>query len=33
VVLLLNVLIALVRRWREDQESGVAPAFPLEVSI
>jgi len=33
VVLLLNVLIALVRRWREHQESGVAPAFPLGVSV
>ena len=33
VVLLLNVLIALVRRWRERQESGVAPAFPLGVSV
>ena len=33
VVLLLNVLIALVRRWRERQESGVATALPLGVSV
>jgi tungstate transport system permease protein len=33
VVLLLNVLIALVRRWRESQENGVEPSLPLGVSV
>ena len=33
VVLLLNVLIAAVRRWREYQESGVTPSLPLGVSV
>jgi tungstate transport system permease protein len=33
VVLLLNVLIALLRRWREQQESGGVAALPLAVSV
>lgn len=33
VVLLLNVLITLVRRWRQHQESGVDPAFTLRVTV
>jgi len=33
VVLLLNVLIAAVRRWREHQENGVDTRLPLGVSI
>jgi len=33
VVLLLNVLITLVRRWREHHENGVAPALPLGVTV
>ena len=33
VVLLLNVLIGVVRRWREHQEIGVAPVLQLGVSI
>lgn len=33
VVLLLNVLIGLVRRWREHQEDGMAPALRLGVSV
>ena len=33
VVLLLNVLIALLRRWREQQESGGVAALPLPVSV
>jgi hypothetical protein len=32
VVLLLNVLIAWVRRWREGQEGGSPPVSPLGVS-
>ena len=33
VVLLLNVLIALLRRWREHSEAGMSPALPLGVSV
>ncbi len=33
VVLLLNVMIGLVRRWREHQEAGMSPALPLGVSV
>ena len=33
VMLLLNMLIALLRRWREGQESGTAPALPLGVTV
>ena len=33
VVLLLNVLITLVRRWRERQETGTAQALPLGVAV
>ena len=33
VVLLLNVLIALLRRWRERQESGGVATLPLAVSV
>jgi tungstate transport system permease protein len=33
VVLLMNVLIAVVRRWREHQEAGMAPVLPLGVSV
>jgi tungstate transport system permease protein len=33
VVLLLNVLIALLRRWRERQESGGVASLPLAVSV
>lgn len=33
VVLFLNVLIALVRLWREEQEAGAAPALPLGVAV
>ncbi len=33
VVLLLNVLIALLRRWREHRESGGVAALPLGVSV
>ena len=33
VVLLLNVLIALLRRWCEVQEAGTAPAVPLGVAV
>ncbi len=33
VVLLLNVLIGLVRRWREHQEDGMAPALRLGVQV
>jgi len=33
VVLLLNVLIAAVRRWREHQENGVDPSVALGVSV
>jgi tungstate transport system permease protein len=33
VVLLLNVLIAVVRRWREHQEAGMSPALSLGVSV
>jgi tungstate transport system permease protein len=33
VVLLLNVLIALLRRWRQRQESGVARVFVMRVSV
>jgi tungstate transport system permease protein len=32
VVLLLNALIAGLRRWREAREGGMAPAAPLAVS-
>jgi tungstate transport system permease protein len=33
VVLLLNVMIALLRRWREAQEGGAAPARTLGVAV
>jgi tungstate transport system permease protein len=33
VVLLMNVLIAVVRRWREHSEAGMAPVLPLGVSV
>ena len=33
VVLLLNVLIALLRRWRERQESGGVATLPLALSV
>ena len=33
VVLLMNVLIAVVRRWREHQEAGMSPVLPLGVSV
>ncbi len=33
VVLFLNVLIALVRHWREGQEAGSAPALPLGAAV
>ena len=33
VVLLLNVLIGLVRRWREYRENGIAPALRLGVQV
>ena len=33
VVLLLNALIALLRRWREHSEAGMSPALPLAVSV
>jgi tungstate transport system permease protein len=33
VVLFLNVLIALVRRWREGRETGSVPALPLGAAV
>lgn len=33
VVLLLNILIGVVRRWREHQEAGMSPTLPLGVSV
>jgi tungstate transport system permease protein len=33
VVLFLNVLIALLRRWREGREAGISPALPLGAAI
>jgi len=33
VVLLLNVAIAVLRRWRELQDVGMSPALPLAVSV
>ena len=33
VVLFLNVLIALVRRWREGREAGSVPALPLGAAV
>lgn len=33
VVLLLNILVSLVRRWREREEGGMTKLIPLEVSL